>query len=406
MENIKFDLQRFATSAAVVTSKNPADLSIPAGEWSFKNFSKSANPYQVYRTLGHCSEATQTWNVNTVDKRDATRGSRELIASAETQRDLSLSITMDQWDPVHIALACWGETAIKHIEAKTYSKSYVVSPGDELYLLTGDEETPAYNYTDIAITRATSTAAQIKAAILDSLGGMTASAGTVTASGTYAGTTTDEYYVLITKANSAAGTITDAAFVWKKGLSGSYSAPTAITGSAQVLGDGVSVTFAAAASGTAIDFQKGDEWKIPVIAAGGKLVEGKDFTADAVDVETGKVRISPDSSVGIDEIVNISYTVPEQYIPRVFASTQTSVEGELRFQADPTIGRRVAIQYYHAKFAPNGDMTLIGEDFASQQITATVIADAKHASKDNPDSKYYHMDYVGDANGILIKESE
>ena len=256
MNKFVFDLQRFA-GAAVVTSKNPADLSIPAGEWSFKNFNRSANPYQVFRTLGHCSEATQTWNVNTVEKRDATRGTRELIAQAETQRDLSLTITMDQWDPVNVALACWGDTAIKHIEAKTYSKSFVVSPGDELYLLTDDEETPAYNYKNLTLTRATSTAASIKAAVLDSMGGMTASTGSVTSGGTYTGTKTEDYYVLITKSNSVAGTITDAEFVWKKGLAGSYSAPTVVTGTAQTLSDGVTVTFAAGSTGT--DFQVGDE---------------------------------------------------------------------------------------------------------------------------------------------------
>ena len=96
MKDIAFDLQLFASSAAVVGSKNPADLSLPTSEWSFKNFSRAAN---------------QTWNVNTVEKRDATRGTRELIVQVETQRDLSLSITMDQWDPINVALACWGETA-------------------------------------------------------------------------------------------------------------------------------------------------------------------------------------------------------------------------------------------------------------------------------------------------------
>lgn len=402
MNKFAFDLQRFATSAAVVTSKNPADLSIPAGEWSFKNFNRSANPYQVFRTLGHCSEATQTWNVNTVEKRDATRGTRELIAQAETQRDLSLTITMDQWDPVNVALACWGDTAIKHIEAKTYSKSFVVSPGDELYLLTDDEETPAYNYKNLTITRATSTAAAIKAAVLDSMGGMTASTGSVTSGGTYTGTKTEDYYVLITKSNSVAGTITDAEFVWKKGLAGSYSAPTVVTGTAQTLSDGVTVTFAAGSTGT--DFVVGDEWKIAAVAAGGALIEGQDYSADDTDVMTGKVRIATDSTIGIDEIVNVTYDVPEQYIPRVFASTHTKIEGELRFQADPTIGRRLAITYYHVKIAPNGDLTLIGEDFASQQVTATVISDVKHASKDNPDSRYYHVDYVGETSNILVKE--
>lgn len=402
MQDTNFDLQLFASGAAVVGSKNPADLSLPAGEWSFKNFSRAANPYQVFRTLGHCSAATQTWNVNTVEKRDATRGTRELIAQAETQRDLSLSITMDQWDPINVALACWGETALKKIPAKQYARSYVVSPGDELYLPTDNDETPAYNYTGLTITRAIGAQAKIRSAVLDAQGAITAPTGTLQTSGAYTGAVTGDYYVQVIEANPKAQDISGLKFIWKFGMTGAYSTAIAATTSAQELEKGVFVNFVLGTTGQ--DFHAGDEWKIRVVAAGGALVKGADYSADETDIATGKVRFPTDAGIHIDETVNVSYSVPEQIIPRVYAGVRKTVEGQLRFQADPTVGRRLFMLYYHVKFAPNGDLTLVGEDFSSAQVTATVLADAQHASSENPDSRYYHMDYVGDTTGILVKE--
>ena len=131
--------------ASLGTAKDARNLDVGAGEFSFCNFDKDVNPHQTFFTLGNCSEATVSWEVNTIDKRDATRGTREKIASVETQRDVTLNITMDESDPLKYALAMYGKTAIQEIKDQSIAASYTVSPGEEIFINIPDTETPAYN---------------------------------------------------------------------------------------------------------------------------------------------------------------------------------------------------------------------------------------------------------------------
>jgi len=400
MKQVKFNLQRFA-GPRLATQKSADNFDVGAGEWSFCNFDGDTNPRQTFFSMGNCSAAALAWSVNSIVKRDATRGTREKIAEAETQRDVDLTITMDESDPIKYALAMYGQTAIKHIDAATISKEFTVSPGDEIFLM-ADGNTAAYNYTDIVIKKKNTTGASIGSANLDKQGGVVASTGSITSGGKYTGITADDYYVKITKANMTKGIITDAEFKWKKGIAGTYSSAIVVTGAAQTLDEGVAVTFVAGTSG--IDFALDDEWKISVAPAGGVLVLGKDYAADKVDVQNGKVRFPLDSSIGMDETIVVSYKVPEQYIPRIYAGVKKRIEGALRFEYDPTHGRDKAYFFYHVSIAPTGDDALIGEDWGSRQIKCSVLADAAHADPDNPDSRYYRVDYPGDVSGVLVKK--
>lgn len=404
MRKIEYDLQRFAVSYGLGTQKSAANLDVGAGEYSFMNFDADANPNQTFMSLGNCSAATLAWSVNSIVKRDATRGTREKIAECETQRDADLTITMDESDPIKYALAMYGQTAIKKIEAKDIAQQFTVSPGDEIFI-TVDGSTAAYNYTDLIITRIAVTPASVSTAKLDQQGGMTASAGTVTSGGSYTGNSKEDYYVKISKANTAPQTITDAQFVWKKGLAGTYSTePITITGEAQTIDAGITVKFAAATTGQ--DLVLNDVWKITATPAGGALELGKDYSADSVDIRNGKVRFPLDSSIGLNEKVNVNCKVAEQYIPRIYAGVKKKIEGMLRFEYDPTHGRQKAITFYHVSISPNGDDSMIGEDWGSRQIKASVLSDSSHADPDNPDSRYFRVDYPGDVNGVLVKRGQ
>ena len=397
-DKMKFDLQRFAYGLGA--EKSAANFDVGAGEFSFRNFDKEVNPNDTFISLGNCSAATASWTVNSISKRDATRGTREKLAEVETQRDMDLTITMDESDPLRYALAMYGKAAIKHIEAKEIKNvEFTVSPGSEIFIMV-DGKTPAYNYKDLVVKRKVSIPAMIGAPALDTQGGMTASTGKVTTSGTYTGTTTDAYYVKIKKANAVAGTITDAEFVWKKGTAGSYSSPVTMTGNAQTLGEGVKVTFKPGTSGQ--DYQVGDEWKITVSPAGDDLVENQDYLADSVDVINGKVRFPVKAALGNDEVVVVSCKVEEQFIPRIYAGVKKKIEGEIRFEYDPSHGRQKAYTFYHVSISPNGDDSLIGEDWGSRQIKASVLANQEHADPDNPDSRFYRVDYPADTAGVLV----
>lgn len=406
MTMVNFDLQLFA-SRGLITQKDAANLDVGAGEFSICNLNTELNPNQTYITLGNCSAAGINWEVNSIAKRDATRGTREKIAEVETQRDATLSITMDECDPLKYALAMYGQTAIKHIaEREVIEQEFTVSPGDEIFLLADDNsDTAAYNYTDLKIRRKNNTAPQINQPVLDAQGGMVLSSGSVSSGGTYTGTTTEDYYVRITVSNSSPGTITDAEFEWRKGTAGTWASTTTMTGTAQVLSDGVAVTFAPGPAGSAAssaDFQVGDMWRIRAIPGGGILILGTDYSADKVDVINGKVRISPDAGINLNEDILVSYKVPEQYVPRVYAGVQRQIECRIRFECDPTHGRQRAYTFYKVIIKPSGEDNLISEEWGSRQISGAILADSKYADPDNPESKYYRIDYPQGTNNIMV----
>lgn len=385
----------------LATEKSANNFDIGAGEYSFRNFDMEVNPNDVYFSLGNCSAATCGWTVNKISKYDATRGTKDKIAEAETSREVKLNITMDESDPIKYALAMYGQTAIKEIaEQNITDKVFTVSPGDEIFIM-ADGSTPAYNYENLKVQYVDAQSAKIETPKLDSQGGVTPSTGAISSSGAYTGNTNADYYVKIETANSTEGTITDAEFVWKKGVTGTYSAPVTITGMKQTLSDGVEVTLSKGASGQ--DFVAGDVWLIKATAAGASLVMGTDYTADSADVRNGKVRFPVDSSIGLNTKVKVSCHVAKQCIPRIYAGVKKKIEGELRFEYDPKHGREKSYLFYKVSINPTGDDNFISEEWGSRQIEATVLADRTKADPDNPNSVYYRVDYPGDARGTLVE---
>lgn len=386
----------------LTTEKSASNFDVGAGEFSFRNFDPDVNPHNTFISLGNCSAATCTWTVNSIEKRDATRGTKRLIAKAETQRDASLSITMDESDPIKYALAFYGQTAIKEIkEEDILAQVITVSPGDEVFIMTADGSTAAYNYENLKVEYIYQPSASIAQPVLSMQGGVTLSTGAISSSGSYVGLTDEDYYVKITKANAVSGVITDAEFAWKKGLASSYGTPVPVTGTSQIVDNGLLVTFTPGTSGQ--DFVVGDEWKIVVKAGGKPLVQGKDYAMDAVDVRNGKVRFPADSSIGFDTKLKLSCHVPHQFIPRIYAGVQKQIEGELRFEYDPKYGRQKAFTFYHVSISPSGDDSLITEEWGSRQLTAAVMADYTRADPDNPDSVYYRIDHPGSTVGIMAQ---
>lgn len=387
----------------LATEKSASGFEVGAGEFDFLNFDTEINPHGTYMSLGNCSAATHTWTINKISKFDSTRGTRLKAASAETQREAKLAVTMDEGDPIKYALAIYGQTAIKAIPAQEIvDQIFTVSPGNEIYILLPDGSTAAYNYENLRVQYIDSPSAKIEKPVVDTQGSVVLSTGTIKSSGNYLGVANAEYYVKIVTRNAVSGVITDAQFSWKKGLAGIYSTPEAITGTEQMLENGVKVIFTAAKAGQ--DFVAGDTWKIEATAAGAGLKLGRDYGMDSVDVKNGKVRFPVSSSIGFNTRIKVSCHVPEQYIPRIYAGVKRSVEGMLRFQYDPTHGRQKAVTYYHVVLSPTGDDSMIGEDWTGRQLEFEVLADRTKADPDNPESVFYRVDYPGgDTNGVLVK---
>ena len=395
--------------ASLGTAKDARNLDVGAGEFSFCNFDKDVNPHQTFFTLGNCSEATVSWEVNTIDKRDATRGTREKIASVETQRDVTLNITMDESDPLKYALAMYGKTAIQEIEEQSIAASYTVSPGEEIFINIPDTETPAYNYKNLQIRLSSGKAATF---VVKPDGGSApncfmatnpmASNDYFVVSGAFTGSADADYYVRITKANAVQGTITDVEYEWRKGLTGIWSAPVTATGSAILMADGLSITIQPdTGTITGTEFDATEVFKIECDAAMTFLKEGRDYISDEVDVMNGKVRIPLTADLDEDSLIVVECDVEAQKVPRIYAGIFKKIEGIMRFEYDPTWGREKAMLFYHVQIAPNGDDSLISDDWGSRQITCNVLASSDHADPENPMSRYFRVDYPNGSDDVI-----
>ena len=388
-------------SKGLGTSHSAANYTIGAGHFSFCNLDPTMNPNKLFRSMGNCAAAELAWEINTISHYDATRGTREEDARAELSRSATLTLTVEESDPLKYALACFGEAVLYELPQTSLRQVARVSPGSEVFLTIPNTDTPAYNYTGLAVQLLNGTAASIGQPTVDSTAGVSAGTGTITTSGTYTGVTSDNYYIEIDTENTTPQTITDAKFKWRKGLAGTWSEAITVTGTAQAIGtEGVEVTFAAGSGGQ--DFNEGDVYTFTVSPALTTLTQGKDYTMDKVDVRNGKVLFPTSSGIDMDTDVVITCTVPAQKIPRVYAGVNKAVEGIMRFEYDPTYGRQKAYTFYHVRIAPEGTEALIQDDWANMQLSCAVLADEEHSDPENPDSKYFRIDYPSVTEGVIV----
>lgn len=388
-------------SKGLGTSHSASNYTIGAGHFSFCNLDPVANPNKLFRSMGNCAAAELAWDINTISHLDATRGTREEDARAELSRSATLTLTVEESDPLKYALACFGEATLYDLPSTSITQTEKVSPGSEVFLVLPGTETPAYNYTGLTVSLLNSIAANIDQPVVDSAAGISAGTGSITTSGTYTGTDADDYYIEITNENETPQTITDVKFKWRKGLASAWSDEVTVTGLEQSIGtEGVKVTFAAGSSGQ--DFNEGDLYRFGVSPAVSTLTQGKDYTMDKVDVRNGKVVFPTSSGIDMNTDVVISCNVPAQKIPRVYAGVNKAVEGIMRFEFDPTYGRQKAYTFYHVRISADGTESLIQDDWAQMQLTCAVLADEEHADPENPDAKYFRIDYPSTTPGVIV----
>lgn len=388
-------------SKGLGTSHSAANYTIGAGHFSFCNLDPTMNPNKLFRSMGNCAAAELAWEINNISHYDATRGTREEDARAELSRSATLTLTVEESDPLKYALACFGEAVLYDLPQTSIRQTARMSPGSEVFLTIPDTETPAYNYTGLSVSLLNGTAASIGQPEVDTVAGVSAGTGAISTSGTYTGGDSDTYYLKITTANATPQDISDVTFQWRKGLASAWSSDVTATGSAQAIGtEGVSVTFAAGTSGQ--DFNAGDIYRFTVSPALSTLTQGKDYTMDKVDVRNGKVLFPTNSSIDMDTDVVITCTVPAQKIPRVYAGVNKAVEGIMRFEYDPTYGRQKAYTFYHVRISPDGTEALIQDDWANMQLSCAVLADEEHADPENPDAKYFRIDYPSVTEGVIV----
>lgn len=368
-----FDIQRFATKSG----SNADDLMIGAGTVYFERFTRQGEPTGILHHCGNVDAFNVNTEVTTVTKNSSMNQARETMAESTTQVAARVNMTFTEYDPANLALGLYGETGVEIQEEKTVT--------DEVHTISPDSvlRVPYYNIDNVTMRLATSTPASIGSATLSTSNG---SDGTVTTGGTFTGTESTEYFIRITAANSAAGSIAGCKFQWTKGsISGVYSAEIEATGSAQEIENGITVQLAVAAGQS---FAANEIYTFTASAGTGALINGKDYHVYEVEARAGVINIPKTTSVAENTEVKLSYHVPQGKYPKVMGANAGWIEGRILFIGDPNRGPCYNGEFWKVSMKPNGDLSgLIGTDFGSYEIQGTCLSDRQN----HPDEPFYKL---------------
>lgn len=106
----------------------------------------------------------------------------------------------------------------------------------------------------------------------------------------------------------------------------------------------------------------------------GVTISGATLTTDyLVDGDEGRIYIVPGGGLAGDTNVVVTYDVPAKSIPRVASSNSAVKVGALRFVSDNTVGANRNWYMPYVKLTANGDMTMIGEDWAQAGFNLEIL---------------------------------
>ncbi len=370
-ESFNFDMQLFASAPS------PKDLMIGAGKVFFRLWDSLGNPL-VRRHMGNVETLNLTPTIEKVQKMSSMNAAKEVYAEAVKSMTYKLTLTLDEYNPYNLALALYGEAGVETQEAQLVT--------DELYTvnLGSPISVPYKNITDVVIQPLTGSPAKVGAAKSFAQVGNTPGTAIVTSGGLYSGTDSTSYFITITKANSTAGTITDATFTYRKGSS-MESAPITVTGTAQTLAEGVTVTFASGTIGQ--DLVTGEIYEIKVTPANNKYVAGVDYILDKTQLRGGIITIPDNSNIPDGQKVRVSYKVSEAKYPKIMGGTAKKIEGDLLFLGDPSHGRPYNLEVWHVSIVPTGDIGLITEEWGTFTLEMTVLSDREN----HPEEPFFKL---------------
>lgn len=361
------------------SGSNAGDLYVGAGKWYTYPWVDGVPQRDNLTMIGDVGTATLSTDITSIEHRSSMDQAREVMASINTEVTQKLSLELFEFDPVNLAVGLYGTDGVIEQSEETVKKQVVISPDTNIRLLK-DDGTSYMNVSDIVITPVDIAQAEVKEAKMTSANGST---GTLTSGGNYTGHNNLSYYVRISKGNSVPGTVTDCEFEWGKGTSSAIAFADAnkltATGEAQELENGVMVTLTL---GETDSFVEGEIYEIPVVAAGGVLVEGTDYTVNTVDVRGGIINVPATAKIDDNTAVIVSFHVPAMKVPKIMGGTVGKIERGLVFIGDPNIGPCYNMEVWKAAIKPNGDVGLIGTDFGSFTLECTLLSDrANHPNE-------------------------
>ncbi len=117
-------------------------------------------------------------------------------------------------------------------------------------------------------------------------------------------------------------------------------------------------------------------------------VAGTDYEIDTTlkDDVIGRVKILSGSIVEGD-VLHVTYEHGTATYTEIKAFASTTLEGQVRFISDNPVGTNSELNIWNVSLSPDGDTSMIGEDWSTLGFTGKVLRDVAN----HPDSPYYTM---------------
>ena len=118
-----------------------------------------------------------------------------------------------------------------------------------------------------------------------------------------------------------------------------------------------------------------------------------DTDYELYDADRGIVRVLTTGSIadGVALTADYSYAAISTGLTRIFGGVNTGIEGRLRFVSNNATGTNYDLDVYNAKLVPNGDITLISDEFNKFTLEGTAQSDASGTYGGSASSPYYEL---------------
>jgi hypothetical protein len=111
------------------------------------------------------------------------------------------------------------------------------------------------------------------------------------------------------------------------------------------------------------------------------------------DAERGIIRILEDGDItdGTALTADYSYAAISTGLTRIYGGVNNGMEGKLRFVSNNATGTNYDLTVYNAKLVPNGDITMISDEFNKFTLAGTAQSDAIGSYGGSASSPYYEL---------------
>jgi hypothetical protein len=109
-----------------------------------------------------------------------------------------------------------------------------------------------------------------------------------------------------------------------------------------------------------------------------------DISTSLKDDKIGRLYIYPTGSITDEEVLHVQYAYAETTYYTIDAFAETQLEGRVRFVSDNPAGTDMELEIWRVSLTPEGDTSLIGDDWVTLSFTGEVLKDETN----HPDNPY------------------